>query len=315
MLIINIILILLYCLSLSFQTIKSGLFCYGRILNIYVYEEGSADYRLLQSLENPVYYDNVDYVDLDVAPGSLIKFECRNDYSETFGGGCFLVNNKCHCYEFNTKGFDYDKFQFRTIHVDFNNGVNCSQKVGFLKEKAIGTYEYYHHVPLDADEIKCNPTTILAPISSKRSIKFSNYIKTPFNITNLNISVDKNHQIFTLNNQQLSPNTKFNILSDLEYSHDQNSEIHIQFINYGVEIDDNEKTCEINIRFCDEVENNECINHSYLSIIILLIIGVLIIIAIIFFIKNFLSRKKSEEEISNNIEKIDSNNQLINVFL
>ena len=157
MLIMNIILILIYCLSLSFQTIKSGLFCDDQIQETYAYDERLGFYKYLQSVKNPADCWNVDYIDLDV------------------------------------------------------------------------------------DEIKCNPKTISAPINIKRSLKFSDYIESPFKVTYLKISVDKNNQIFTLNNRQLSSNTKFNISSDLEFSYAKSSKINIQFINYGVVLD-NTKT-------------------------------------------------------------------------
>jgi len=108
MFITNIILILLYCLNLSFQTIKSGLFCDDQITEIYVYDEKLGYYRLLQSIENPVDCDNIDYADLDVDPGALIKFKCQHNGLQNFGGGWFLINNKCYCYDFNnTEGFEH----------------------------------------------------------------------------------------------------------------------------------------------------------------------------------------------------------------
>ena len=250
MLIMNIFLILLYCTSLSFQKIQSGLFCDDRITDIYVYDERLGRYRHLQTLNNPADCYNVDYVDLDVDPGALIKFSCRNDAAETLGGGCFLINNNCSCYDFRIDGKDYDSNgQGRLFTVDFKNGINCSHYSKFLEERKEGTYYYYHNVPLDVNEIECYNKTISSPINSKSSLKFSNYIKSLFKVTYLNISIDKNYQIFILNNQQLSQNTKFNILNDIEYSYNQSSKLNIQFINYGIEIN-NTRTCEINIRFC-----------------------------------------------------------------
>ena len=250
MLIIKITFILLNCFSLSFQTIKSGLFCDDRIYRIYVYDESLKDYRILKILNNPEDCYNVDYVDLDVDPGALIKFQCYNGAGETLGGGCFLINNKCHCYDFdNTEGFGHSN-SGRSFSVYFNNGISCNYYARFLQDnREDRDYYYYHHVPLDVNQIKCNPKTISAPINIKRSLKFSEYIESPFKATYLKIRVNRNYQIFTLNNQQLSSYTKFNILNDLEFSYAQSSKINIQFINYGVVLD-NTKTCEFNIRFC-----------------------------------------------------------------
>ena len=265
MIAINIILILLYCSNLSFQTIRSALFCDDRLLNISVYDERGGSYKYLQSVKNPEDGYHVDYIDLDVDPGALIKFSCRNDASETLGGGCFLINNKCHCYDFkNTERYGYNiSIPLRQFHIDFNNGITCEHTAAFLADKRERIYEYYHNVPLDIDEIKCNPKTIFAPINIKRSLKFSDFIESSFNVTNLKISVNKNYQIFTLNNRQLSTNTIFNILSEIEYFSNQSSLIDIQFINYGIVLD-NTKTCELSIRFCydsclecDKIEPNE----------------------------------------------------------
>ena len=309
MIIMKIFLILLYYTSFSFQKIKSGLFCDDRITEIYVYDEGLGCDRLIQSLENPKDCYNVDYLDLDVDPGALIKFKCKNDAAETLGGGCFLINNKCHCYDFdNIEGFGHSNGG-RNFEINFNNEISYSHYARFLVNGGGQYYQYQHYVPLDANEIKCKPTTISAPINSKRSIKFSKYIEYPYKLTNLNISVAKNYQIFTLNNKQLSQNTKFNILSDLEYSHDQVLDINIQFINYGVEISNNKKTCELNISFYEDESNK-----SFLIIIISIVV-LIIIIAIFFFI---ISRKKSKGVIINTKEKINfnsKNNELINVII
>ena len=75
MLTLNIIFILLNCLSLSFQYVKSALFCDNRILNIYVYDESSEAYKFLQSVSSTEDYNTPDYIDLDVEPGDLIKYE------------------------------------------------------------------------------------------------------------------------------------------------------------------------------------------------------------------------------------------------
>jgi len=307
MIAINIILILLYCSKLSFQTIRSALFCGDRLLNISVYDERRGSYKYLQSLENPADGYHVDYVDLDVDPGALIKFSCRNDAAETLGGGCFLINNNCSCYDFNsTEGFGHDNYQYRDFNVSFNNGITCSHKARFLLDKNVRIYEYYHNVPLDVNEIECNNKTISSPINSKRSLKFSDYIESPFKVTYLNISVEKNYQIFNLNNQQLSPNIKFNILKDLEYSSNQSLKLNIQFINYGVEIKNNIKICELNISFYDSNSGNRGedidIGKKIGAIVIVIVIRIIIIIVIYFSIKKFRSRKKKEEDMDD-IEK------------
>ena len=243
MITMNIFLLLLNYLSLSFQKIQSALFCDDRLGEIYVYDENRGIYKFLQSVIYPKDCYNVDYIDLDVDPGALIKFECINHAVNTLGGGCFLINSKCRCYDFDIvgKNISYSN-ETRLYNINFNNGITCYYEAKFLQEKKETAYEYSHRVPLDANEIKCNSKTISAPINIKRSLRFSDFIEYPFNLTNLNISVNSSYQIFTLKNQLLSSSTTFNILSNLEYSSEQSKKIYIEFINYSVALSKN-KNC------------------------------------------------------------------------
>lgn len=142
-------------------------------------------------------------------------------------------------------GYSGEKRQYS---VNFN-GVTCNHYGSIRQEQNVTTFEYYHLIPLDVNGITCKPKTISAPINTKNSLKFSNFIESSFGVTNLKISVDSNYKIFTLNSQSISSSIKFNILSELEYFSDQSSKIKIQFINYGVELQLT-KTCEFYIRFC-----------------------------------------------------------------
>jgi len=143
--------------------------------------------------------------------------------------------------------YDYSG-EKRQYSVNFN-GVTCNHYGSIRQEQNVTTFEYYHLIPLDVNGITCKPKTISAPINTKNSLKFSNFIESSFGVTNLKISVDSNYKIFTLNSQSISSSIKFNILSELEYFSDQSSKIKIQFINYGVELQLT-KTCEFYIRFC-----------------------------------------------------------------
>ena len=70
-----------------------------------------------------------------------------------------------------------------------------------------------------------------------------------FNITYLKISIIENYNYFTINGEQISLNTKFNISNHLIFFHNQNTKIKIKFKNYGVVLN-NDKICELNIRVC-----------------------------------------------------------------
>jgi len=248
--IMNIIFILLNCLGLSLQYVKSALFCDDRILDIYVYDESRSTYNFLQSVRWPADCYGVDYIDLDVDPGALIKYECRNDASESLGGGCFLINGRCYCYDFDVVGrYVYYSGNTRRYEIEFSNGVTCNHDGRFLQEQIKTTYEYSHRIPLDVNGITCKYKTISAPINTKNSLYFSDFVSSPFGLTNLKISISDNYEYFTLDNQQLSSSTKFNILRKVEYSSDQSKKIYIEFKNYG-EVLNNYKYCGFYIRFC-----------------------------------------------------------------
>ena len=188
--------------------------------------------------------------------GSLIKFKCYNVDGATFGAGCFSINNKCRCYMFNTNdgtinyngGHNHFKVNFNDLQCEFdvywlNNAVDKKD------------YYYYHYIPLDVDEIKCKNIVKTVPSNMKYLIRFSDFIDASFNVTNLKISINENYNYFTLNNNKLESNTKFNISSDLTFFHDKNMKIKIKFKNYGIVIN-NDKICEIKIRVCYE----SCLN-------------------------------------------------------
>ena len=250
MLTMNIILILLNYLSLSLQKIQSALLCDDRIETIYVYDESYGGYRLIKTVISPEDCYTPDYIDLDVDPGDLIKFKCRNDGGDSLGGGCFVVNGQCKCYDFDLVGRSISHSdEERGFYINFGNGITSYYYSRFLQEKIATVYEYSHRVPLDANEIKCNSKTISAPINIERTLSFSDFIEYPFGLKNLKITVYRNYQIFALNNQQLSSSTKFNILRSLDYSSDKSIKMYIEFINYSVVLS-NYKYCGFYIRFC-----------------------------------------------------------------
>ena len=251
MIIMNSILILFYCLGLSFQTIESGLFCDDILKDIYVYDQKLGNYRQLQFEKDRADSSNVDYIDLDVDPGAFIKFTCYNFVGPTLGGGCFLINNNCHCYDFdiNRKTINKDLAPL-PFTVKFKNGKECQFKAAYLQQDEKADLVYYHNIPLDVDEITCLKKTITAPINIKRSLNFSEFINSSFKATYLNIGIITNYNYFTFNNLPISEYDQFKILSDeLKYFSNQTAKINVQFKNYGVVIKKN-KTCELDIRFC-----------------------------------------------------------------
>ena len=93
-------------------------------------------------------------------------------------------------------------------------------------------------------------------------LNFSDYIKYPFNLTNLKISIEENYKYFSLNKTKLNNDTKFKITSNLTFFHNEqvNNKIKIKFKNYGV-ISEETKTCELGIRVCYD-SCSECLDED-----------------------------------------------------
>ena len=239
------------CLYTSFQIIQAKFFCDNYLRNIYLFDENTKSYKLIETEKEEKYWTiPYSYDNLKAEPGDLIMFNCSNEGGPTLGAGCFLINNKCRCYNFNCVGVENkSNWGSHQYTIKFNNNIECSFLADWLDSYMFADYFYYHYVPLDVDEIKCKNEVITLPKNVDNIIRFSNFIESSFNIKNLKISVKENFKYFTINNKQLTSNDIFNISKDLIFFHNETSKIKINFINYGVVIDNN-KTCEINIRVC-----------------------------------------------------------------
>ena len=190
---------------------------------------------------------------LDADPGSLIQFSCYNNEAWTYGAGCFIINEKCYCYNFdNIDNKEYSKTEKYSGEVKFENNKTCNIEIKFLKEfNKREYYSYQHYIPLDVNEIECiKDNYIMVPNNMEYIINFSDYIKSPFNLTNLNISIEKNSEYFTLNKTKLNSTTKFKITNNLTFLYKKgHKKIKIKFKNYGVFLEDT-KSCELGIRVC-----------------------------------------------------------------
>ena len=250
MLTMNIILILLNYLGLSFQKVPTFIFCDDHLEKIYEYDKNTSSYKTLPYIDKGNLCYDPDYLDLDVEPGAFIKFHCLNTGGPTLGGACFLINYQCRCYDFdiNGKSINDEKDPY-PYSVRFNTGLVCSHKAKYLQQEEEGIHVYYHNVPLDVNQITCKPKNITAPTNIEGSLNFSEFIVSSFNIKNLNIGVINNYKYFTFNSLPISEYDQFNIYSELKYFSNQTLQINITFRNYGVVLKNN-KDCNFNIRFC-----------------------------------------------------------------
>ena len=262
--VLNFILILLNALTLSVQYVHAGFFCDDYLTKLTLIN-GATDFIIgtISNIEKKEWKDYYSY-ELNADPGDLVKINCYNKEGPAFGGGCFLINNYCRCYNFNIDGKNLNKNNaFHSGRLIFNNNRKCDYKAIWLQQEEIGDHEYYYYIPLDVDAIRCIHKTITASTDIEHTLKFSDFIDPSFNIKNLKISIEENNQFFTLNNEPLSPDDKFYISSKLKYISEQSSLINIKFKNYGIVLENN-KICDFNIRFCynsceecNDIESNE----------------------------------------------------------
>ena len=247
---IHIILLFAISLKISIQIVQARFFCDNYLREIYLVNETTQSQTIIktETIEKEDIYLPYSYDDLAADPGALIKFKCYNSGGPSFGAGCFLINNKCRCYMFNIDGKEINYGDSFTYNVKFNN-IECSDRVYWIYTNDLGDYYYYHYIPLDVDEIICTNKVITVPKNTNYIIKFSDFIETSFNVTNLKISVIENYKYFTLNNNSLSKDKKFNVSNELIFFHNESTKINIKFKNYGVVLG-KDKICELNLRVC-----------------------------------------------------------------
>ena len=248
-----IILILINFFSITLQTVQAGIFCDDYLNEIYLIDEETKKEKQIAYGWNGNWSLPYMFKELDADPGSLIKFKCYNNEGWTYGAGCFLINDKCYCIMFNNTELNRYSAEKYNGEVKFENNKTCNIEINFLKESKRKTnYSYQQYIPLDVDEIECmKNTSIFVQNNTKYLINFADYIKAPFNLTNLKISIEKNNKYFTLNQKKLTSDTKFKITNNLTFLYNGNAynKLKIEFKNYGV-ISKKTKTCELGIRVC-----------------------------------------------------------------
>ena len=241
-----------YLFSFSFQTIQAVFFCDDIIKAIYVLEE-SNEIKIEdeQDLNEEFIYG---FNNLNAVPGDLIKLTCNSLGGWSFGAGCFVLNNDCHCYE-----FEIDKprnyIDFVSKSYTFGNIICSMPNIYPLEEiDNIIDYDYKHYIPLDASRISCinnNNDVLTVQYGENHNLKLSDYISADFDIKNLKISIIENYDYFYLNDIKLEADYKFNISNNLIFKSENKNKIKIKFINYGI-IFENNKECEFYIRVCHE---------------------------------------------------------------
>ena len=233
---------------LSFQTVQVAFFCDNYLKEVYIKDETTQELTHIATGNPNGKWNKPNYFyDLKAAPGDLIQIICHNINFDVYGGGCFLINNNCLCYNFDSdithNGKEYD----REANL---GGKQCNLKLAsFIGE--LGDYTYRHKIPLDANGITCQNKLLFVPNGQNYQLKLSDYITADFELKNLEVKITENYEYFKLNGVQLGVNNRFKILNDLIFNSIETKKIKIKFINYGIIIEGN-KECEFNIRVCHE---------------------------------------------------------------
>ena len=247
-----IILIFINFFSVTLQAVQAGLFCDNFLREIYLIDEESKTEKVIAKGWDGMWSTPYIFKELNADPGALIRFKCYNYDGWTFGGGCFLINDKCYCYNFDSeiKGYT-NKIDPYKGEINFNNNKKCSMNVKYLTEFNIKKdYYYKHYIPLDANLIECMDNKYISvPKNVEYKLTLSDYIKSSFKLTNLKITINENSKYFTLNKEKLTSNKKFKITSKLTFFHNEHAKIKIKFTNYGIFIESTKK-CELGIRVC-----------------------------------------------------------------
>ena len=239
-------------LSFSFLSIQAVFFCDDYLKSVYILNESPPKKIAGEWVGNSEtsYYFN----DLNAAPGDLIRIECYNTQGWSFGAGCFVLNNECHCFNFDINNINRKSgFEVARSH-NFGNIICSMSNIYYIEEEnQVKSYEYKHYIPLDASKISCKNenSVLIVQYGEKRSLRLSNYIITNFDLKNLEVVITENYEYFSLNNNQLTENQKFKILNNLIFYSIDRIKIHIKFKNLGIPLTTT-KECGFYIRVCHE---------------------------------------------------------------
>ena len=248
-----IILIFINFLSITQQSVRAGIFCDDQLKEIYLIDKETGNRKQIAKGTNIDWKTPDIFEDLDAEPGDKIEFICHNNDGFTFGAGCFLINDKCYCYQFDTEKNEYSGIK-RPYEgtASFKNDKQCVFEIKYLSEyNKKKDYIYQHLIPLDVEQIECIDNDYISiPKNEEYELKFSDYIKSPFNLKNLKISIDEeNYKYFTLNKTELSPGKNFSIESNLTFLHKEHTKIKVKFTSYSI-VEEGIKACKLNIRVC-----------------------------------------------------------------
>ena len=194
----KIFLIVFLCLfSFSFETIQAAFFCEDLLQEVYLIDQSTGQ-------STKIGYGNVDdswdawetpnyFYNLGAEQGDKIMINCYSHlgWADTYGGGCFLINGNCRCYDFNSEREPYE-YHERSAKLD---SKDCNIRLGRCKVDR-GIYSYRYQIPLDTGGITCKTDVLIFLYGQNYDLAFSNYITANFGLKNLEISILQKPQLF-----------------------------------------------------------------------------------------------------------------------
>ena len=107
--------------SPSFQIVHAKFYCEDEVQQIYLEDPVTKKLKYLRyGPSDGNWRTPSDIPDLAADPGDTIIFKCYShlDVADCWGGGCFLINNNCHCYNFYFESTAYTPYEPYTFTTD-----------------------------------------------------------------------------------------------------------------------------------------------------------------------------------------------------
>ena len=240
------IILFLCFFSFSFQIIQAAFFCEDLLREVYLVDQSNELRQIAYGPDNGD-WERPNYIlDLAADQGDTIKINCLSyvGMADTYGGGCFLINDNCRCYNFNIER-TISEYHTRYAKLD---GKDCSIT---LERSSVppGNYSYQYQIPLDASGVTCPTEVLILRYGQNYDLELANYITANFGLKNLEISIIENYGYFELNGEKLESNNRFKILNNtLKFYLEENKKIRVSFTNFGIVLSD--KNCSFYIRIC-----------------------------------------------------------------
>ena len=211
------VLILLFFIIVpfSFQSIQAAFFCEDVLPSVFLIDQSTGGKTYLDKGRSTEWTTANIFTNLQAEQGDKIEINCDSNYGDgsTCGGGCFLINNICQCYDFSVRS-NYFQIVERSTSL---GGKQC-----YLPLKRFdfdgGIYTYTYRIPLDARGVTCPSVVLIFRYGKNYDINFLKYITTNFVPKNLEISITDKYKYFELNGVKLDSNNRFNIDNNLIFN-------------------------------------------------------------------------------------------------